>query len=678
MSSSITAFQRNCFGLALIILIHSLTSIGFVLAKKILNAEGNIFSFFIPLLHLSTWLIPVSMGLSGMVVIHCFFISANNNRVIRKYPITILVWTALFFITFFPIGNWIKYQTFFYEYWMWLCALWFHTVMIALFALWFWLSENRNRDGFFSLLWVNIFFCITEKKYGLSGSIFLFLSVAWTIFFSFFLGDAVLGGIPHVQDSIAQLFQAKAFALGLFSFSAPIHAESFERIYTVMKDGRWYSIYPPGHAMLLSLGVLLHVPQWVNPISGGISVWLSFLIAKKLFGLPVARLTVFLLMISPFFMLMSAGWMNHPTALLMALLLMYGLMESANQNGWKLILYYAAMGLFFGMLFLTRPVTAMAFLIFGLMWLQFTQKNNAKLLMIRFIGFAIGVIPPVIFYFIYNTNTTGSQFLTGYVQYFGGNPLGFGKQPWGAEPLGPKIPNEVLHTPWLGLANTIRNLNGLNYYLFGFPVPSLLFAALVFLPGMKRCKEDWLCLVPLGMISLFHFFYFFQDFCYGPRFVYETVPFLCMLSARGILMLMDWLSEYTSAVKENIISGVIGFVMVCVLCSFCVVWVECCITMSQDYWSTRDGTLTLAKQTITDEHALFFTELDEDFAAFFSVMDPRLDRGWIVAHDLGEAINRKVMQSYPNVPVYSVRLQEIELGDYYTVIEPYTYSVIGP
>jgi 4-amino-4-deoxy-L-arabinose transferase-like glycosyltransferase len=466
--------------------------------------------------------------------------------------------------------------------------------------------------------------------------------------------------------------------MGKFVLPTPHHAESFERIYTVMKDGRWYSIYPPGHAMLLAVGVLFHIPQWVNPVSSGGIVILSYRIAKIMYGMPAARLTLLFFMVSPFFVYMGAGWMNHPTALLFAMLFWYGLISANKTNGWRFVLIMVFCGFAYGMLFLTRPVTALAFLIFGMVWVLIHQNNNIKQLITMIILFALGTTPLAVFYLYYNTHTTGSPLLTGYVDYFGGNPLGFGKQPWGAEPLGPKIPNEVLHTPLRGLANTICNLNGLNYYLFGFPVPSLLFVAALFLPGMKRRKEDWLCILPFVLILFFYFFYFFQDYCFGPRFVYEAIPFLCMLSARGVFVIIDWIKEHTSWNHDNIISGMIGFVIVCMVCSFSVVWVERYISMSQDYWSTRDEVLAQARQSVPEDQALFFTELGEDFAALFSVMDPRLDRGWIVAHDLGEAKNQAVIKSYPNVPVYSVHLYDDETRGFITVIEPYTKSVIGP
>lgn len=678
MPSTNPPLQRTATCLALITLFQLVTFISFVLSKKILNFSSQFFSILLPFVNQSTVLIPCFLVISFLLFFYAFIVSANNNRAFRKNLIYIFLISILFFVSFFPLGNWIKYQTIFFEFWMWLCALWFQAALIVILSLQLWMSGSDSRQGLFTRISNGIFFHLTHKRTYFGDRLYLYFSVCWVVFFSWLMGKMVLGGIPHVQDSIAQLFQAKLFAMGTFALPEPQYAESFERIYTVMKDGRWYSIYPPGHAMLLALGVLLHIPQLVNPITSGLIVLISYRIAKNIYGMPVARLSLMFFLVSPFFVFMGAGWMNHPTALLFAVLFWFGLISAKQCTGWRYVLLFAFCGFVFGMLFLTRPVTALAFLLFGFAWVFMHHRISAKRLMIMMGSFLLGAAPLAVFYLYYNAHTTGSPFLTGYVDYFGGNPLGFGKQPWGAEPLGPKIPNEVLHTPLRGLANTICNLNGLNYFLFGFPLPSLIFVAALFLPGVKRVKEDWLCLLPLVFILFLYFFYFFQDYCYGPRFVYETIPFLCMLSARGVFALTDWIKEHTSCHHKNIVSGIVGFVIICMACSFSVVWVERCISMSRDYWSTQDDTLALAYQTVQEDQALFFTELDEDFAAFFSIMDPRLDRGWIVAHDLGEAKNQAVIQLYPNIPVYSVHLRDDESRGFVTVIEPYTQSVIGP
>ena len=69
----------------------------------------------------------------------------------------------------------------------------------------------------------------------------------------------VLDHIPHVLDSIAQLFHAKIFKMGKLYASLPPHKEFFDYAH-VINDTKWYSQYPPGHSLILMLGLFLHPP----------------------------------------------------------------------------------------------------------------------------------------------------------------------------------------------------------------------------------------------------------------------------------------------------------------------------------------------------------------------------------------------------------------------------------
>ena len=51
--------------------------------------------------------------------------------------------------------------------------------------------------------------------------------------------------IPHVADSVDQVFHAKIFLLGKLTVPSPEPRELFD--FTLMiNNGRWYSQYPPG------------------------------------------------------------------------------------------------------------------------------------------------------------------------------------------------------------------------------------------------------------------------------------------------------------------------------------------------------------------------------------------------------------------------------------------------
>jgi len=648
------------------------TVIFFVLSKKILSVPFNYFQPLSTLAFHSSFFIPLFMLSSFFVFLYyaAFPLWLSRNSFSVRFH-TATVW-VLYLLTFLPLGNFIKHQSFFFEYWMWLCAFWFHTVLLTVIA-WCMMGIKKTKKNNSNHSFPQKYFRILTSECHHPVDVWMLVgSFLFVVGVSYFLGQKILGGVPHVQDSIAQFFQAKIFSHGKIFFPIPENADFFERIYVVMKDERWYSIYPPGYALLLSAGIILHIPQWINPVVSGIILLVTFEFSRKFISYSTARLTVILMCVSPFFIFMAAGWMNHPTALLFLLLYMYFLLRSQEQKGRVNFFWLCLAGFFYGWAFITRPMTALAFLLFGWMWIISTHRLSRKAAFKSFLNFILGTLPFAVFYLIFNSHTTGAPFLTGYVDFFGGNPLGFGLQPWGAEPLGPKIPNEVLHTPWRGAANILCNLNGMNYFLFGFPIPSLSFAFLLFLPGMKRYRSDWLCGASVLCVSMVYFFYFFQDYCYGPRFLYETIPFMAILSARGILEWYRRMPQVLPVSSNTSATIVFGFVTLCILFSLAVVWTERSVSMSHGYWSTRDEIVGLAKKNISEKDALLFVEFEENYAALYSLMDPKLDSGWIIAHDLGKDKNQILIESYPGWKVYSVHLQDTD--DPFaveTVVEPY-------
>ena len=90
-----------------------------------------------------------------------------------------------------------------------------------------------------------------------------------------------------------------------------------------------------------------------------------------------------------------------------------------------------------------------------------------------------------------NYLTNGSPTLLGYIVQLGKshNP-GFGSGPDG----------KPAHTPQRGLMISLKDLNFLNMRLLGWPIPSLLFVALLFLSGSQN-RWDYLLIGLLFFLS---------------------------------------------------------------------------------------------------------------------------------------------------------------------------------
>jgi hypothetical protein len=85
-----------------------------------------------------------------------------------------------------------------------------------------------------------------------------------------------------------------------------------------------------------------------------------------------------------------------------------------------------------------------------------------------------------------------------------------------------------------GLVQTGDNLNALNLYLFEGPFPGLLLILLLFLT-YTRNPTDWLLLGSFAALPVLYFFYWSQGLVFGPRFLYEGLAPVLVLSARGLI-----------------------------------------------------------------------------------------------------------------------------------------------
>ncbi len=332
----------------------------------------------------------------------------------------------------------------------------------------------------------------------------------------------VFGGIPHVQDSIAQVFQAKIFASGRLYAQSHALKEFFDYTHMI-NNGRWYSQYPPGHSLFLVFGVLLGLPWLVNPLLGSLAVMLVYLLACRLYDEKTGRWAAIFTMLSPFFIFMSAEFMSHSSAMFTFVVFAFGFFKAlgTRKKHWALFA-----GLFLGLCLLSRPYTALGLVIpFVLYALALIYRKPKKCSATLFF-ILIGLVPSVVFLLLYNYHTNGAFLRFGYTVLYGpSHGLGLGKGIWG-EP----------HTLARGLADLWDSLRALNTHLLGWPVVTFVPVMVVLASGKARAA-DYLFLASFASLAGVHVFYWYHDLCLGPRFLYEALPLLMILTVRGLLMI---------------------------------------------------------------------------------------------------------------------------------------------
>jgi hypothetical protein len=331
----------------------------------------------------------------------------------------------------------------------------------------------------------------------------------------------ILEHVPRIHDDVAQLFQARLFAQGRLFASSPPASQFFDMM-LMINDGKWYSQYPPGHPLMLMLGVLIHAPWLINPLLGALTVVVTYFLGREVYDEPVARLGTLLLSASPYLALTSGQFINHSSSLFFTVLFMLLYFKSVKGGPVRPLLPLLA-GLALGMVVLVRPYTGL------LIALPFVLDAGHRLVKApgrnlgRFALMGLGMLVMAGLLMGYNSLTNGKPFALGYVTRYGaGHGLGFNRSGWGQ-----------VYTLARAFAATGLDLNAVNRWFFELPIPALLFVAALF-AFRKARRYDFLLLGVFVSLVVGYFFYWWHALVSGPRWEFESLPVLALLMARGI------------------------------------------------------------------------------------------------------------------------------------------------
>jgi hypothetical protein len=335
-------------------------------------------------------------------------------------------------------------------------------------------------------------------------------------------------GEPHVYDASAYFFGAKMFAAGRLAAPLPPAPDRFPGPFMVQHGGQWFPQYPPGTALTLAAGIRLGAPWLVEPVLGTLALLGIGLVAARLYDRRVATLAVMLGTLSPFYGYLAASYLSHAVALFFLVWGLWALVRFAQGgSGWHLPLAAAL----FGMASLTREQVAVlwaALVVVGVLalgWRRLGKEWERWILPgASFVAVALGFVSLT---WRYNASLTGDPLVSPRTLFFAGDHFGFG--------VGVGFYGQ--HTLAAGLVNLDELLTSLQIDLFGWPF--YLTLALLTVPFLARraVGADWLMLVGAAIVTGAFVGYFYHGIYLGPRYLYETLPFLLVLAARGILTL---------------------------------------------------------------------------------------------------------------------------------------------
>lgn len=353
------------------------------------------------------------------------------------------------------------------------------------------------------------------------------------------LGALAFQHLPHVEDEVAYMFQARTFAAGLPGAPAPaaVSLPGFGYYLLDIQGGRWISTTAPGWPAVLALGVLLGVPWLINPLLTALSVLLAHGIVRRTGTREQADLVALLMGTSPWVVAIGAGYMTHALTLFLVLLAWWCLLlaREAPRAGSAVALALAA-GLAMGWVFTTRQLDGL--IAGGLtgLWLLRRFPGNLR----QVVAYGVGCVATGLVYLWYNAVITGNPLVAPLKIYLdrlwgpGANDFGFGAH-IGPPPNWAGLDRMPGHSPLEGLANTANGLSSVNLEMLGWGIGGLAPILAFFLWGRLRGGLERAMLAMLAVVIVSAACYWFTgSFYVGPRYWYIALLPLLVLAASGI------------------------------------------------------------------------------------------------------------------------------------------------
>jgi uncharacterized membrane protein (UPF0136 family) len=472
---------------------------------------------------------------------------------------------------------------------------------------------------------------IPEKQF-----LLLIFAIAFVIInlFSYYLYDHIPQG-----DAISPFYQAKILA-GLRRWvTAPVYPQFF-MAEMVIHGSKWFSMEPLGHSLVLFPGMILGIPWIICPLLGSLSLIVFYFLLKRLFSPNYAKIGAILLLSSPAFLFISASMLTQNSSYFF-LLIAFFLTTKATEPGKRVC--QALSGLSIGFAFFSRPQLTLIFALAIVIFLLITLRKKKRVMVSYTFLFLAGIAPFVLAQIIDNYVLTGSLVQYGYHIYEAPkyHALGFGAGK-GAATFG--IP---AHTPLKAIVNLFYNGFVSSSHLFGWPLISLIFIPVVFL-RRKANRWDKLSIGIVAGAVIFWASYWFHGISpMGPKYYYEIMPLLVLLTVRGI-------RESRTNVRPLITLLVLTNVLVYIPAAMKIfdMWGANSVCYDEVTKKGIYNAIVFVKN-VPGESETVHTVNRFNYASVGFRNSPDIEKGDIIyAMDSGERENRKLTELYPDRKVY--------------------------
>jgi 4-amino-4-deoxy-L-arabinose transferase-like glycosyltransferase len=442
--------------------------------------------------------------------------------------------------------------------------------------------------------------------------------------------------LPHLEDEVAYLFQARTMAMGRLTVPSPAQPGSFWTPFVLDYRGQRFGKYTPGWPAILAAGARAGLPWLVNPILAGVALYLVYRLGETLYDRRTGLLAAALGLFSPLFLVLGGSFLSHLASMVWLLLFsLWFVWTFRGRSRW----FGLGAGLALGAAFLVRPLTAVAwaapFAVYALVLLVRRRAAWAPLL---FMAVGAGLLAALLP--LYQWAVTGDPFLNPYTLWWPYDRIGFGPG-IGAMPGG-----HSLHYAWLNLK---QDLSHTATDLLGWPALSWL-PVLLGLALAPRRRRDWALLTPFASLVVAYLFYWIgsPSRLWGPRYYFEGFSVLWVLGAVGLVKAWDWAGGRARWVR---IAGVAA--IACLLAVDLAVLIPARAREAYGFYGiSRAQYRPILDANLHNALVIVYADRWLEYGAMLGEMSPTLDGDVVYARGSGPEADAAVIAQYPGRAVY--------------------------
>ena len=470
---------------------------------------------------------------------------------------------------------------------------------------------------------------------------------------AYFVADRVFERIPHIEDEIAYVWQAQAIAHGRLSVTTPAHPHSFLVPFVVDYNGQRFGKYPLSWPAALAVGEFFGGRAWVNSLLAGLGLWLTYRLGQRLFSPIVGLLAALLTLTSPFFLMNSGSLLSHPFGLVLSaafVLAWLDAWDNASSHPW---LATTTSALCLGLLAFTRPLTAVGvavpFVLHAvILWSRGDWPRRRRLL-----AFALIAMAGASLLFVWQWAVTGDPLFNPYTLWWKYDKIGFGPG------VGRLKGGHTLHQAWINTKYSLW-VGWHDYFGWGrFSWIFLPFGALALL-RVRQFKALPVALV-FPCLVVVYLAYWIGSSLFGPRYFYEGLYSLTLLSAAGIAWLAGWPLRPGDAwpnyagwrrLRPLLVTAALALLLSANLLFYTPFRMKSMYGLYGISRAHMEPFLSAQAQGMTPALVIVHPEVWMEYGTLLELTDPFLDMPFLITISVGEEEDSALAADYPERKIY--------------------------